>query len=197
MPTDAAEARKMTPAEYVAWEETQVEKHELLDGVPYAMSGASPRHNKLAWRLTVLLDRGLSGTPCEGLDSNQRIAVANESGYVYPDASIVCGNAEFDPVAHGLLNPAAIFEVLSRSTEAFDRGDKARLYRARPSLRDYVLVSQWEALVEQWRLLNGVWTLAEAGPGQAFTLADGTRVAVDELYEGVWRFPTDEDLAKI
>jgi Uma2 family endonuclease len=183
---------KLTPAEFIEWEKTQLDRHEFVGGEVFAMAGASPRHNKLASNLHSVLGRLLRGTPCDALESNQRVCVETESGYVYPDMSIVCGEPNFDEVGQALLNPTVLVEILSKGTEAFDRGDKFRLYRARPSLLDYLLVSQRAALIEHFQRRDSTWVLVEAGAEAKVTLANGTSFSVDEVYEGAWRFPGDD-----
>jgi Uma2 family endonuclease len=191
--TSAAPAPKLTPAEFIEWEKGQLDKHEFIDGEVYAMAGASPRHNKIVSNLHMVLGNLLRASPCDVLESNQKVNVPTQSAYVYPDVSIVCGEPEFDPIGQALLNPTVLVEVLSKSTEAFDRGDKFRLYRNCPSLRDYLLVSQRSVLVEHYQRHNSSWVLTEAGAGGKVMLADGRCFPVDEIYDdAVWRFPSDE-----
>ena len=184
--------KPLTLPEFAEWEGTQLDKHAFLDGVGYAMAGGSPRHNKIAARIAGIFERVLQGGPCEALESNQRIVVNSASGYVYADASVVCGDIEIEPTGQALANPTVLVEVLSKRTEAFDRGDKFQMYRARPSLRDYLMVSQQTARIEHYQCRSGLWTLVnDAEIGSSITLADGYCFPVDDVYAGVWRFPSD------
>ena len=191
--TNAVPVHKLTLPEFIEWEKSQVDRHEFIDGEIFAMAGGSPRHNKLTSNLHMVLGNMLRGTPCDILESNQRLSVATESGYVYPDLSIVCGPAEFETIGQGLLNPTVLLEVLSKRTEGFDRGDKFRLYRDRPTLSDYLLVSQRTALIEHYQRQESRWLLSEAVSGSKLTLTGGHTFAVDDVYDGVWRFPTDDE----
>lgn len=183
----------MSAEEFIEWERSQLDKHEFHDGAVYAMDGASPRQNKIASTLNSVFGRILRGGACDALESNQM--VKSRSSYVYPDLSVVCEDPEFERSDQGLilLNPTMIVEVLSRSTEAYDRGDKFRRYRALPSLRDYLLVSQREARIEHLQLIEPGWTLvADVTQDGSIKLSNGASFAVEEVYEGAWRFPGDD-----
>ncbi len=190
----------MTAEEFIRWELQQPGRHEFHAGEVFAMAGGSPRHNKIASMIVATAQSAFRGRkqPCDALGSDQMVGVNRPAGqsFVYPDVTIVCGEGEYLRVDQGLLllNPAAVFEVLSESTEGYDRGDKFKLYRTRPSLRDYVLVSQRETCCEHWQLTNSGWTLVtdDARVGCAITLDCGARLLVDDIYEGCWRFPGDD-----
>lgn len=169
-------------------EELSVEKNEYFDGHILAMAGGSPEHAFLASRMILALGKQLQGKPCQPYGSDLRARVEATSLTTYPDVLVVCGRLRRDPEdPHSVLNPTVIVEVLSPSTEAYDRGEKFRHYRQIPSLKDYVLVSQGQAQVDHFeRQSDDRWLLRSAGAGEQITLASiGCVVAVDALYEGV------------
>ena len=130
----------MTPEEYFAWEETQLEKHELIDGQVYAMSGGSVNHGRIAIRLTAMFDNHLENSGCILGNSDVKINIIETSNYTYPDASVTCDDRDKITPQH-ITYPCLIVEVLSPSTETYDRSSKFRLYRKNPNLQDYLLVS--------------------------------------------------------
>jgi len=179
----------MSPEEYLAWERQQEQKHEYFEGEVYAMVGGSVRHNRLAFQVAVALDSALRGR-CLVLGSDQRVR-SRERRYVYPDVSVVCGAPE---VEHGdvLVNPTIIVEILSSTTEQYDRGLKWDSYQSLPSLTDYVLVSQDRAHLEHFgRAPDGRWIYTSANPGERITLTGGTVLDVDAIFAGVLELPGD------
>ncbi|HWO26084.1 MAG TPA: Uma2 family endonuclease [Kofleriaceae bacterium] len=179
----------MTADEYLVWEREQPEKHEFFHGEVFAMAGGSPRHNALCGRVIALASAVLPG--CAVLTSDQRVTMASQGRYVYPDVSIVCGGLELES-GDVLLNPTILVEVLSATTEQYDRGLKWEGYQRIASLADYVLVSQTEPRVEHYRrAADGSWTYRAAGPGERVTLSTGTVFVVDELYAGLLALPGD------
>jgi Uma2 family endonuclease len=178
-------------AEYLAAEEKSATKHEWLDGVVYdldaqGMAGGTPDHAGLAAAVTTLLGVQLRGKPCRVFSSDLRIRVLATGLSTYADVAVVCGKLEVDPAdANAATNPTLLVEVLSDSTEAYDRGEKFAHYRRLPALREYVLVSQHDRLVEVWRRNDrGRWELgqeAEQG-GEAVLASVGCMLAVDEVY---------------
>lgn len=152
-----------TSDEYLAFEYDSVEKHEFVDGEVYMMSGASENHNLIVANLIITLGSQLRGRPCKLYPSDMQVQISSPRDYYYPDLSIVCREAEI--VRHKqdiLLNPTLIVEVLSPSTERFDRGRKFENYRTIPSLQTYLLVAQDRVHVEQYVLQEkGSWLLTE------------------------------------
>jgi Uma2 family endonuclease len=143
----------MTPAEYLEFERTSETKHEYFDGEVFAMAGAKPNHNLInANLISELRNRIVADeSTCRVYPSDQRIKIEAIEKYTYPDLSIACGNIEFDDDSiPSLLNPVVVIEILSESTEAYDRGKKFTHYRLIPSLREYVLVSQDHCQVETY-----------------------------------------------
>ena len=181
-------------AEYVAAEEGSVTRHEWIDGVIYDMSGGTPHHAGLASTIARLLGNQLAGKRCRVFTSDLRIRVAATRMSTYPDVSVVCGRLERDPDSTtAVTNPTVLVEVLSDSTEAYDRGEKFAHYRRIPSLREYVLVAQDPPLIEVFRKNEASqWVLvAEAGPGQRVTLESiECALSVDEVYTNPLAEPT-------
>jgi Uma2 family endonuclease len=128
--------QKFTPEEYLAWEEKQQIKHEYLDGQVYAMSGGTVNHG----RLIILLGNHLRGTGCRVQTSDVKIEIQDSREFVYPDVSVTCSDRDRTATKF-ISHPNLIVEVLSPSTEGYDRGGKFNLYRRSESLQDYVLVN--------------------------------------------------------
>jgi Uma2 family endonuclease len=158
----------MTVDEYLASERAAEERHVYIDGEVFAMAGESPAHGDITANLIAALVSQLKGSPCRARtkDTKVRSGPIPEAGrgtrgmFSYPDAVVICGEPEYhDSFRDIVLNPTAIFEVLSPSTEALDRGDKFLRYQKwNPTLKDYVLVSQNQAVVERYsRQSDGTW----------------------------------------
>ena len=140
------------PSEYLRWERQAESRSEYHAGQVFAMAGASRRHNRIVTNLSTALSVQLKFRPCNNYSSDMRVRIGNAERYVYPDIVATCGREEFeDDQQDVLLNPLLIIEVLSPSTEAYDRGDKFRYYQTISSLREYVLVSQDRRCFEVYR----------------------------------------------
>jgi Uma2 family endonuclease len=158
----AALKSRVTPEQYLAIERKSEYKSEYLDGVIYAMSGASFEHNSIAMNLAAQLHSRLRDSPCRVVAADQRVCVAPTGLYTYPDIAIVCAEPQFlDGEFDTLLNPTVLIEVLSPSTEAYDRGKKFGHYRRIASLREYVLVAQDRVSVERYVRRGQDWVLTE------------------------------------
>jgi Uma2 family endonuclease len=162
-------ATASTEAQYLKFERGEEWRHEFLDGRIFAMAHESPEHADISMNLCGLAATQLKGKPCRARTKGTRVrsgpiapATRNTKGMCsYPDVVIICGEPEYlDDTSDTILNPAAILEVLSPSTEAFDRGTKFARYQAwNPSLTDYLLVSQDRAQIEHFqRQADGSWT---------------------------------------
>jgi Uma2 family endonuclease len=163
MSQSSAKQKLMSVEEYLAFEEKSKRKYEYMDGEIFAMAGATRKHSKIASNIGIELGSKLKGKGCEVHFGDLRIK-ASERQYVYGDVTIFCDNSEFETYKETeiLLTPKIVFEVLSKSTEARDRGDKAQDYRRLPSLTDYILVSQKRIFVEHFvRQSDGSWKLFE------------------------------------
>lgn len=180
---------QMTAGEYLVWEREQPTKHEFFHGEVFAMAGGSPRHNALCARIIASASRALPR--CVVLTSDQRVTMVNHGRYVYPDVSIVCGGLEIE-ANDVLVNPTILVEVLSATTEQYDRGLKWEGYQRLAMLADYVLVSQAEPRIEHYRRsVDGSWTYRAAGSGERVILSIGADLIVDEVFAGALDLPGD------
>lgn len=153
----------LTPEEYLLTERQAETKHEYYDGEIFAMAGASQRHNFLTVGLSAQLYFKLRGKPCDLYSNDMRVRVRDTGLYTYPDLVIACGGSEFDDAQKDTLtNPGVLFEILSDSTESYDRGRKFAHYRQIPTLTDYLLVAQNEPCIEHYRRQDDGWLLTEA-----------------------------------
>lgn len=157
------EKRRYTVAEYLEMELHAAERHEYHDGQILAMSGGSDMHSFVIVNVVAELRAALKGHPCSVGEGNLRVRNRREARYVYPDASVICGEREYDPEdanRHTILNPRIIVEVLSPSTEAYDRGDKFQYYQGVESLEEYVLIAQDRPAAQTFlRQPDGTWSL--------------------------------------
>jgi len=154
----------VTPEEYLAAERLSETKSEYVDGVVYLMTGARLNHIQIVSNITVELAIQLRARPCRVLQSELKIRLQESRKFFYPDVTVLCDEPQFhDERKDIILNPLLVVEVLSKSTEAFDRGAKFRAYQTIESLKEYVLVSQDKPLVEQYvRNGEGKWTYSAA-----------------------------------
>jgi Uma2 family endonuclease len=180
---------RTTYAAYLAAEQVSTSKHEYLRGEVFAMAngtGGTPEHAALLAAVIVELGLALRGRPCRLYTSELRVRIEATDLSTYPDVSVVCGALETSAIdRNAMINPILLVEVLSDSTEAYDRGEKFAHYRRLPSLREYLLVSQREPRIESFRRSEqGIWMLAEAGSGETLTLAalEGVHLDVDLIY---------------
>jgi Uma2 family endonuclease len=173
--------------EYLAWERLQPVRHEFFDGEVFAMAGGSLRHNALSSNVNAALHGALRGRGCVVLSSDQRVGVGAGDRYVYPDVTVVC-NAVVLVVGTSdvVANPTILVEVLSSSTEQYDRGLKWEGYQRLGSLTDYILVSQVEPRIEHFRRDGGgAWIYRSAGAGERSILSTGIELSVDDIFAGV------------
>jgi Uma2 family endonuclease len=186
-----AERSQLTATEYLAWEREQPGKHEFFHGEVFAMAGGTPRHNALCVSIGAELRAALRARGCSVLSSDQRLAFPPEARYVYPDVTVICGPPTFQAGTTDVItNPAILVEVLSGSTEEYDRGLKWTGYQRIASLTDYVLVAQAEARIEHYRRnADGSWTYRAAGPGERIALSGGGAFTVDAIYAGAFDLP--------
>lgn len=175
----------MTYAEYLAAEAQADVRHEFLSGEVWAMAGGTIEHGRLAIAVASEIGAALRGKPCSAFSSGVRVRIPETDLATYPDLSVVCGQlgraADDD---NAITNPVLLVDVLSDSTEAYDRDAKWAHYRRIASLREYVLVSQAEPLIEVYRrTAGGRFELFEARSGEAIELASiGARIEVSAIY---------------
>jgi Uma2 family endonuclease len=163
-------------------------KLEFLNGEIFAMSGGTPEHSALAAALVYALSRQLEGRPCRVYNSHLRVGAPASGLYTYPDVTVVCGQPEYEPRdKNTIVNPVVVIEVLSDSTEAYDRRDKFEHYRLIPALQEYVLASHREALIEVYRRVQGnEWRRTEGATGSSARLESiGCVLDVNKIYAGI------------
>jgi Uma2 family endonuclease len=157
-------SKLLTPEEYLAQERKSERRNEYLAGEVFAMVGASRRHNRIVTNLVATIDNQLRARSCNVYSSDMRVKVSTTGLYTYPDVVVTCGDEHFeDPHQDTMLNPIVIIEVLSESTEAYDRGEKFEHYQQVESLCEYLLVAQDKCRVEHF-LKQGPnqWIYSEA-----------------------------------
>ncbi|MBK8551701.1 MAG: Uma2 family endonuclease [Ignavibacteria bacterium] len=154
---------KLSPEQYLDIERKAEFKSEYYNGEMFALAGASYIHNKIARNISKSLGNQLTGKECEEFQSDLKVKEIVSKLFTYPDIVVICGEPEFhDDEKDVITNPALIMEVLSKSTENYDRGSKFELYRRIHSLKDYFLVSQEKVSVEYYsRNPDDSWTLKE------------------------------------
>lgn len=180
---------RLTPEEYLAIERQAEYKSEYYKGEVFAMSGASREHNLIVGNVFAALHRQLRNRPCEVYPSDMRVKVSPTGLYTYPDVVVICGQPEFeDDWVDTLLNPTVIVEVLSETTEGYDRGKKFEHYRTLDSLSDYILIAPDKYHVEHFvRQPDNRWVLSETN-----NLHDVIHIAsiecdlaLEEIYEKI------------
>jgi Uma2 family endonuclease len=185
----AAAKSYVTPAEYLARERLAETKSEYYDGELFAMAGGSEEHSLISVNLCIELGLQLRERPCKVYNSDMRVQVVEAGPYTYPDVTVVCGEARFaDAEVDTLLNPTVIVEVLSPTTEAWDRGGKFEQYQQMASLEEYVLIAQDRPRVERYaRRAEGEWLLTVAtGLGGVISLPSiQCELALREVYRKV------------
>ncbi len=180
----AADGTVFTESEYLALESVAETRHEFVAGQILGMAGAELEHNQLCTNITTALVAGLGERRCRVLGSDQRVKVEATSEYFYPDVVVVCGEPQLsDPSPRSLVNPDVIVEVLSPTTERYDRGTKWVAYQMIPTLTDYLLVASDRRHVEHFqRGPDESWTQRVVPPDAPLTLGDGTVIELGALY---------------
>lgn len=175
-----------TPAEYFAWEAQQLERHELINGRVYAMSGGTKNHSTIKLNIASLLKAHLRGSACRVFNSDLKVNILHTQNYTYPDVSVTCDERDREHPLY-ITYPCLIVEVLSESTEAYDRGRKFEKYRRNPQLQDYGLVSSEEISVDIYHKNTvGEWVILSYREGDLveFKSLDFS-VAIEAFYEEV------------
>jgi Uma2 family endonuclease len=181
--------QKWTPEEYFEFESTSETKHEYFQGEIYAMSGGSLKHALIATNTSTALNIQLRKSTCRVFQSDLRLQVAALGYYTYPDVFVVCGEPQYyEGRTDTVTNPVLVVEVLSPSTESYDRGKKFQHYRTLESLQEYVVISQDAAHIERFtRQPDGDWLL-HAADGLDDTLellSVGCTIALSDVYDKV------------
>lgn len=183
----AAQAAFTSRTDYLAQEAQATTRHEYIDGVIYAMSGASRNHLELTRSFTIEAGNALRGKPCRNLDQDTKVWIERANAYYYPDATIACP-PHFVDSANGVIdNPTVIVEVLSPSTWRMDRGQKFAHYRKLDSLREYALIDSDAARVEVFSLEGDQWVVRfyEGLDATARFGSVGIELPLSELYRHV------------
>ena len=186
MSGDAAPRLELTYDEYLALERSTGLKHEWVDGVAYAMAGGTPAHSRLSAQMIGELLRVIGDDPCGVHTSDLKIRPERIRFASYPDVAVVCDEVQTHPDdRNAVLNPTVLVEVLSDSTEGYDREEKFSHYRRIPSLREYLLVSQYEKRIEHLsRNDDGSWTLRDVvAPGVVALPSIGCSLELEEIYK--------------
>lgn len=187
MPLAAPVTLQLTPEAYFAWEEAQEVRHEYVHGEVYPLAGATRAHTLIAGNFFFALRLALADSPCTVFGEGMRVQVEAGDRYTYPDLCVACEEAYADARQTTLVTPTVVVEVLSESTEAYDRGEKLVAYRKVESLREIVLVAQDRRAAEVYaRVSDGRWTLTEVSDGAVLPLASlQSEIALADLYAGV------------
>jgi Uma2 family endonuclease len=177
---------RFTPEEYFAWEEQQLERHEYIDGEVYAMSGGTINHGDIAGNFLSLLKSHMRGRGCKTLNSDCRVSIVGSTKYVYPDISVTCDERD-KTTAQYITYPCLIVEVLSPGTEAYDRGNKFKMYRRNPSLQEYVLVSAETIEIELFRKTDtDDWRIIDYQAGDTVELKSiNLTCQIEQIYEDI------------
>ncbi len=185
----ASALTRLTPTEYLARERKSATKSEFIGGQIYALAGASEQHNLITSNVIVSFGTQLRKRPCRVYPSDMRVRIDEGRAYAYPDVTVVCGEPRFeDEKRDTLLNPMVIVEVLSRSTERFDRGRKFQGYRSLESLTEYLLIAQDVCRIEHYvRQPEGHWLLSEATglEGEMLLPTIDCRLSFADVYDKV------------
>ena len=181
--------KRYPPEEYLALERQAQCKSEYYAGEVFAMAGASRWHNLIVTNVLREISLQLKGRPCTTYPSDMRVKISPTGLYTYPDVTVVCGAAQFEDTQQDtLLNPTLIVEVLSESTEAYDRGGKFAHYRKLASLLEYVLIAQTKPHIEHYiRQPDNRWLLeeAESWHGTVHLPAIDCHLSLAEVYDKV------------
>ena len=178
--------RYFTPEEYFSWEEKQLERHELIDGLVYAMTGGTKNHSAIAINFLLLIRSHLRGGRCTVFNSDVKVNILNTPNYTYPDLSVTCDDRDREHPLY-ITYPCLIVEVLSDSTEAYDRGKKFEKYRRNPNLVDYVLVSSDEIAIDIYhKNAAGEWVIISYREGDIVELESiNLSLSIEQLYEEI------------
>ena len=192
--------RDMTEAEYLDHERASITKSEYYDGHVYAMTGAKEPHNLIAGNVIASLHGQLRRKPCRVYPSDMRVKVIQTGLNTYPDVVVLCGLPQFvDEKRDTITNPIVIIEILSPSTERYDRGMKFRHYRSIETLRDYILIAQDRQHIEHYtRHENGQWLFEETSINEERISIQSIEcvLSLEDTYEKVELMQDADDLPR-
>jgi Uma2 family endonuclease len=177
---------RFTPEEYFVWEEQQLERHELIDGRVYAMSGGTINHGRISIKITAMLDSHLDNSPCITGNSDVRINILETTDYSCPDASVTCDERDKTNTQY-IAYPSLIVEVLSDSTEAYDHSEKFYRYRRNPVLKEYVLVSAKSISIDLYRKNDlEEWVITQYRAGDIVEIRSiNLSFPIEQVYRGI------------
>jgi Uma2 family endonuclease len=177
---------RFTPEEYFAWEEQQLERHEYIDGEVDAMNGGTINHGRISIKITSMLDNHLDTSGWITGNSDVKVNVLETNDYTYPDASVTCDDRDKSGTQY-ITYPCLIVEVLSDSTEAYDRGEKFYRYRRNPILQDYLLVSAKSIAIDLYHQNNaGEWVIINCRAGDTIELQSiNLSFPIEQVYRGI------------
>ena len=177
---------QLSPKEYLDWEETQLEKYEYIEGHVYEMSGGSVNHGRIAIKFTTLFDTYLENSSRITGNSDIKVNIARTSNYTYPDVSVTCDDRD-KTTTQFITYPCLIVEVLSASTEAYDRSGKFRLYRKNPILQDYLLVSSSSIEMDLYHKNDtGEWIIINYAEGDTVELKSiNLSFPIEQIYRNL------------
>jgi Uma2 family endonuclease len=177
---------RFTPEEYFVWEEQQLERHEYINGEVYAMSGGTIAHSEITSKFNRLLGNHLDNSGCKTLNSDARVRIIETDDYSYPDVSVTCDERDKSTTQY-IAYPCLIVEVLSDSTEAYDRGEKFYRYRRNPILQDYVLVSTKSMAIDLYHKNDaGEWIIINYRSGDVVELKSiNLSFSIEQVYRGI------------
>jgi Uma2 family endonuclease len=177
---------RLTPDQYLVWEEQQACRHEYIGGEVYAMAGGTVNHSEIAGNLIAMLKGHLRGSGCRTLNADARVNIPGSDDYVYPDLSVTCDERD-KTTPQFITYPCLVVEVLSPATEAYDRGNKFRLYRRNPKLQDYVLVEANSIAIDLYHKgADGKWEIFDYRAGDVVELRSvNLTVAIEQVYEDI------------
>jgi len=187
-------SRRLTEVEYLEIERAAEFKSEFFEGEMFAMAGGTPQHSLIATNLAREFGNRLNSGHCVPYNADLRIKIEATGLFTYPDLSVICGPLQFAAGTNDtVVNPTLLIEVLSDSTEGYDRGKKFEHYRQIPALQEYLLVSQKEPRIEQFvRQADGRWLLNEAAGLEAILKLPSLRISISlgEVFAKVSFVPT-------
>lgn len=196
-PIQTAKPPEISVEEYLAGEEISQIKHEYIDGAAYAMSGGTRNHAVLAGNLLMRLMMHLRGRKCQAFNSDLKVQVEAVNCYYYPDLTVTCDPRDLGApgTSQFVKHPCLVVEVLSKTTERVDRGEKVGAYRTLPSLQEYVLVDQYRTRVEVYRRVEQGWLHEILTTGDELHLHSvDLRTGLDAIYENVdFSLPVDAE----
>jgi Uma2 family endonuclease len=184
---------QLTPEEYFAWEEKQLEKHELINGQVYAVSGGSVNHSRIAVRFMTMVDTHLDASSCITGNSDLKVNIVGTNNYTYPDVSVTCDDRD-KTTQNYFTYPCLIIEVLSPSTESYDRSGKFRMYRKNPNLQDYLLVSSNAIEMDLYHKNEaGEWLIINYQAGDTVELKSiNLSFPIEQIYRNLDLIPESE-----